>query len=85
MLITFQQTILSCRFSGITTSSYQVFLGVDHLTVEGGGGDIFPQVFPYKIFFPRNHSAAHLFLKLPTPPLKSQMVSPFSIIAQKLK
>ena len=54
MLITLYQTILSCRFSGITTSSYHVFLGVDHLTaVEGGGGGIFfPQGFPYKIFFP---------------------------------
>ena len=52
MLITFEQTILSCRFSGITSSPYQVFLGVDHLIFEGGGGVFLPQVFSCKLFFP---------------------------------
>ena len=51
MLITFEQTILSCRFSGITISPYQVFLGVDHLIFEGGGVVFLPQVFPCKLFF----------------------------------
>lgn len=86
MLITFEQTILSCRFSGITISPYQVFLGVDHLIFEGGGGGISsPGISLQVIFFPRNHSAGHFFLKLPIPPLKSQMVSPLSNTAQQLQ
>ena len=50
MLITFEQTILSCRFSGITSSPYQVFLGVDHLIFEGGGGISSPGIFLQVIF-----------------------------------